>query len=375
MVAPLPTSGTVGQYAFDQTKVLDHAFRRAGLAAEMASVESLIIAQGLLVSVLAEWCNAGFPLWTRENVVLGPTLGGSDIATPYGTVDVIHAYWRNLNPWRGAANTTAGADCSVLFGGAPNADVTIAGPNPGVIVSFGSATEVDTVGVLLGTSSAVTAALQVYISSDGVAWTLAQTLPSATYTTGQWTYFDLNPTINGAYVKLVLPGVTGWTLNQVNFGLANASDIMMGVLNIDDYYNLPNKFFQAPQAVSMFVDRQLNAPVLKIWPTLNINGFYNGVIPVLLRRYIQDPGAMTDAVEVPTRALEALIWRLASMLIHEIPDTTDQASQASYFNLMAKQQKIQLLESKAAKAEALLWAEERTKAPIRIVPGIGVYTK
>ena len=34
-----------------------------------------------------------------------------------------------------------------------------------------------------------------------------------------------------------------------------------------------------------------------------------------------------------------------------------------------------MLETKAAKAESLLWAEERTKAPIRIVPGIGVYTK
>ena len=30
------TSGTVSQFAFDQTKVIDHAFRRAGLAAEMA---------------------------------------------------------------------------------------------------------------------------------------------------------------------------------------------------------------------------------------------------------------------------------------------------------------------------------------------------
>jgi len=370
------TSGTVSQYAFDQTKVIDHAFRRAGLAAEMASAENLIIAQSLIFTILSEWVNAGFPLWTRENVVLAPAaIGDTDVVTPAGTVDVIHAYWRSLNPWRSNATTSSGANAATLFQGAPTTDIVIPGPNPGVIVSFGTTTELDTIGVMLGGSTALTAALEVQVSADGLAdYTTFQTLPSTTFEPGQWQYFDLNPTTNSAYVQLVSPGASAWTLQQLNFGLANASNIELGKLNIDDYYNLPNPFERASISVSCFIDRQLNEPVIKIWPTLNAQGFYGGCVMALIRRYIQDPGSMTNAVEVPQRALEALIWRLATMLIYEIPDA-DASAATSYFSLMAKQQRIQALETKASKAESLFWAEERTKAPIRIAPNLRPYTQ
>jgi hypothetical protein len=371
------TSGTVSATPFNVQKVIDHAVRRAGLQPERLSGEQQQIALDLLFSQASEWVNAGFPLWTREFILLGPVIGSPDVPMPVGTVDAFHTYWRILQPYRGNATGTDGSNAAVLFAGAPNSDITIAGPNPGVIVAFGGPTELDTVGVIQGGSTPVTAALQLQTSVDGVTFTVAQTLPSATYTPGTWAYYDLETSITASYVALVLPVTGSWTLNQVQFGLANGQDIEIGPLNIDDYYNLPNKMFQSNQANSSYIDRQLKQPVIKLWPTPNVTGFYNGAVSALVRRYIQDVGSLTNALEVPQRWLEATIWRLASTLFYEIPPTADQvaAQQSSPYAVLARQQLIQQIEQKATKAEALCWSEERTRAPIRWAPNLRAYTR
>jgi hypothetical protein len=145
-------------------------------------------------------------------------------------------------------------------------------------------------------------------------------------------------------------------------------------LNIDDYYNLPNKQFEGDRATSAYQDRQLLVPVLKIWPNLNQQGFYNGTVTALTRRYIQDPGALTNAVEVPQRWCEALIWRLAVLLLFELPPRDQSQGQASVFTAQTMQAHMQLLDMQATKAEALAWSEERVRAPIRWAPNISPYT-
>ncbi len=368
------TSGTITTGGFTQRQVIDHACRRAGFAPQELSAEWIQVAQDLLFLQLSEYANAGFPLWTQEFLLLGALVGSPDVPTPNGTVEVLTTYWRSFQPYRGPATTTSGLDASILFGGAPNADVTITGANPGVTVSFSGPTEVDTIGVLLGGSTSVTAALQVQTSVDGVTYTVAQTLPSATYQPMRWTYFDLNPTVSQSFVRLVLPGATSWTLNQVMFGLANGTDTEIGPLNIDDYYNLPNKVFQADRANSAYALRKIDPPTVKIWPTLNTQGFYGGTVAVLARRYIQDPGSMTNALEIPSRWIEAVISRLGIRLMDELPDASANP-QAGAYGVAAKQQRRQTLETAATKSEALAWAEERTRGPIRIVPNLSPYTR
>ena len=373
------TSGTVSTFQYDQMKVLEHSFRRAGKSITKASGEQIQIATELVYTVTSQWINAGFPLWTRQYLLLPITAGEANVPCPTGTVDVLNTFWRIFNPWRGAATLTTGADATVLFAGAPNSDVTITGTNPGVAVNFLSSTQVDTVGVLLGGSVSVTAALQVQTSSDGVTWTTVQTLISTTFAPGVWSYFDLHPSITAQYVQIILPSVstTTWTLNQLNFGLANGQDITNGPLNIDDYYNLPDKQYQGSQPNSCFIDRKLNYPVIKVWPCPNVSAFYNGTVTALVRRYIQDPGLLTNAIEVPQRWLEALQWGVAKLLMYELPDEEQSGSgsaQTSYFTLMAKQQRLQAVTQELTKAESLAWSEERNNSPFRVTPNLSPYT-
>lgn len=365
------TSGTVSTVVFDQEKVISHAARRAGFLPQSLGSEELDVARDLIYLTTAEWINAGFPLWTRQYFVLSPTIGSADVACPSGTVDVIHCYQRIINPYRGQATTTGGADASALFAGQPNSDITIAGPTPGVIVDLGSATEIDTIGVLLGGSSSITEAVQLSTSVDGVTYTTT-TLASQTYAPGVWGYTDLNPSLSPRYISILFPGVSSLALNQLQIGLANGTSILIGPLNIDDYWNLPNPFFQSGRANSAYIDRQLNVPVIKIWPTPNVEAFYNGAIGALTRRYIMDPGLLTNLVEVPQRWYEALIARLAVKLIDELPDKPD--PNGNYITAQLKAGRVQRLDTQAAKAEALVWSEERTKAPIRLAPNIRGYT-
>ena len=373
----LSTSGTVSTYAFDQRKIIEHAFRRAGLQPSNASAEDLEIAQDALFSVLSEWSSAGFPLWTRQFVLLPITIGGADVPCPQGTGAVVHAYWRTFNPWRGSVTLSSGGTSSTLCGGVASSDVTISGTAPSLTFSFGGTTEVDTLGFLPGTGGTLAASLTVSTSPDGTTWTQAQTLASTTFSPGTWSYFDLAPSLSSPFLRITAPLATSWILNQVLVGLANSSEIEIGPLNIDDYWSLPNKFFQSDRPNSAFVDRQLNSPVLKVWPTPSPTAFYGGTITALTKRYIQDPGALSLGVEIPQRGLEALIWRLAVTLIDTLPqaDSSGEAnSQGGYFALMAKQQKMQRLDQRAQRAEALFWSEERSGGPIRLRPNISPYT-
>jgi hypothetical protein len=369
----MATSGTVSATPFPIRKLVDHSLRRAGMWPQKCGSEIMSIAQALLYTVTSEWANVGFPLWTRQFFLRGIEIGSPEVTTPTGTVEILHAYWRILQPYRGAAMTTGLADASLLFGGQPNADVTIAGPGAGVFVNFTTITELDTVGVLLGGAVADTAVLEVQTSSDaGVTWTTVQTLPSATYTPGEWTYFDLDPFVSAQYVRLFNPTATPWVLNQLQFGLANGQDILIGPLNIDDYFNLPNKQFPGDQCISGYQDRQLNTPVLKLWPVPSTIAFYNGCISVLARRYIQDPGTLTNDLEVPQRWLEAIIWRLGSRLIDELPDSIYEGAGGPPPG-ESKDGRIQRCETMAARSETLAWGEERTRGPIRLMPNMRPY--
>lgn len=362
----MATSGTVSAYSFNLGKVIEHAFRRAGMIPEQLGGEAIEVAKDLVYSLTSEWVAAGFPLWTRKYYMLNTPIGSPDVTLPSGTVDILHSYWRIFNPYRGTATTSAGDDASDLFSGQAGTDVTITGPNAAVLVDFGTQTEVDYVGILLGGAASATAAVQIQTSEDGVTYTTAQTLESTTFEVGKWSYFDLNPTLSVQYIKIVFPTGT-WALQQLNLCLANSTDVMNGPLNIDDYYNLPNRVFRSNRPNSAFMDRVLPLQTLKVWPVLNEQGFYNGVTTVLARRYIEDPGDLTDDVEVPQRWLEALIWRLSSLLIVSVPvpNQTPDMWQA----------RLNMLEQKATKAEMIAWAEERVKAPIRWSANVSCYTR
>lgn len=368
-------SGAVLARPYRVGQLIEHAYRRAGVPPQEITGERLQVALDLLFTMLSEYVNAGFPLWTRRFLYLPIKLGSADAPAPYGTVDVLSVYWTQFMPYRGVCETSSGGENTTLFGGAASDDVTITGATPSVTVAFGSTTEVDTVGVLLGGGSNLTAALTLSGSDDGTTFTTLKTLSSTTFQPGVWSYFEIDPSITTPYLRLTCP-TTPWVLNQVNFNLANSTTTAIGTENIDDYYNMPNRQMRGARPNLSFVDRQRDTPVVKIWPTPNPQAFYNGTISVLARRYIDDPGLLTDTLEIPARWFEGVTARLAVRVMDELPpfDMTMNPEVAKLV-MSERAARRQTNEGAATKAEALMWAEETSKGPMRIIPDIGAYTR
>lgn len=373
----MATSGTVGAVAYPIRKVMDSGFRRAGYDTQKISGEGLTIALDLLYTLCADLAgNAGMPLWTRQSLLLSIAKGSADVRCPTGTIDIIHSFWRSLMPWRGAAVLSTGGSNSTLFTAADASDVTIGGPDAGAGANFGAESTLNTIGVLLGGSVDVTSSLQVQTSTDGVTWTLNQSLPSTTFAPQVWAYFDLDPIVISQYVRIVNAGVGNLTLNHLNFGFAGGIDTPLGVENIDDYFLLPNRMQQADRPVVVYVDRHVDVPVLKLWQVPNSAAFYAGTVTALARRYMQDPGTLANDLEVPPRWLEAIQWELGHKIISEIPPeiVTGEQVELTALRLQERKDRRELCERMSDKHKMKAWAEERTKAPIRLTPNITPYT-
>lgn len=371
------TSGVVGLAPYDLRRVYDHAFRRAGYLPQKVTAEALAVAQDLIFTLQAEWINAGTPLWTIQYVPLAVLSGSPDVDTPRGTVDVINAFWRIIDTYRGSCTLSDATGNTSLFGGVAASDVVIPSPNPSVAVNFTTTTRCTSIGLLLGGTASITSALRVNTSADGSTWTLNQTLASTTFTPGAWAYFDLNPVFSTQYLQIEYFAQDSWTLAAMNIGLANSQDVPFGIQNIDSYYNLPNKVFTSSRPNTAYVDRRVEKPLMKIWPVPDDSAFYNGTVTALLRRYIQDPGDLTQGAEVPLRWLEALQWRLAVRIMDEIPEELayGKAPELTAAYMQDRSQRYQRVTANAEKSESLAWAEERNKSPLRMAPNVSCYTR
>ena len=122
---------------------------------------------------------------------------------------------------------------------------------------------------------------------------------------------------------------------------------------------MPNKYFLG-RPLQFWFDRQINQPVMHLWPAPNEAAETQQII-VWRHRYIQDVGTMTQELDIPQRWFDAIVALLASKLAEETPEVDAQL--------------MPILEVKAEKALAQAENEERDNSPIYWAPLISPYTR
>ena len=325
-------SNTVSQTVFNTGRVIDNAFRRCRIPAAMITAEYIDIAKDQLYLIFGELANQGTPLWCIEKQIYPLYDGIGDVTTDTGTVDILNSNLRWLQQVTGANYD----------------DPTYRE------VDFMEATFVTTVGVFW-TAASVPISLQ--RSDDGATWTTVQTeTPSAV--AGQWTWYDLDSSVASRYFRVL---ATSGTLNFSQIFLGNMpTEIPLARINRDDYTNLPNKSFQSNRPLQYWFDRQVNRPVMHLWPVPNLQASTYQIV-LWRQRYIMDVGTMTQEVEIPQRWYEAIVALLATRLALEVLEVDPQL--------------VPTLNALADKALMIAQMEERDNSPMMIQPNIGPYTR
>ena len=324
-------SNTVSQTVFDTRRVIENAARRCKLTAQSLTPEHVDIANDQLFMLLSDLSNRGIQLWCIEKQIYPLYNGLGDLTLDTGTVDVLNSNLRTLQQVTGINTDTSTTRT----------------------VNFTTDTFVTTVGILWS-AAAVPVALE--RSDDNVTWTTIQT-ETTTATAGQWTWFDLESSVATVYFRV---RATTGTLGFSQIYLANTpTEIPLARLNRDDYTNLPNKSFQSNRPLQFWFDRQVQQPVMHLWPVPNEEAEVNQIV-LWRQRYIMDVGTMTQEIEVPQRWYEAIVAMLAARLALEYIEVDPSM--------------ISMLDAKAKESLYFAQQEERDNSPMMILPNIAMYT-
>jgi hypothetical protein len=325
-------SNTVSQTNFNTRRVIDNAIRRCKLTAQQITAEHIDIANDQLYLFLSDLANQGAPLWCIEKQIYPLYDGVGDITMTDGTVDILNSNFRWLQQVTGI-NYDTSTYREVDF----TDDIFVA--NVGILWS----------------AAAVPIVLE--RSDDGVVWDEIQS-ETPTASAGEWTWYDLDSSVAARYFRV---RATSGTLGFSQIYLANTpTEIPLARMNRDDYTNLPNKAFQSNRPLQYWFDRQVNNPIMHMWPVPNLAATVCQIV-VWRQRYIMDVGTMTQDVEVPQRWLEAIVSGLAAKMALELVEVD--------VNL------IPILDQKAAISLNIAQMEERDNSPMMIAPNISPYTR
>jgi hypothetical protein len=325
-------SGTVSTTVFNTRKVIDHAYRRCRIPPEGISSEQISFALDTLYLVLSMLANRGLQLWCIESYLMPLYQAQSLVELPDGVVDILNTNLRTLQEVSGTSTSTSTTYQTI----------------------FTTSTQVTNVGVYWNGAS-TSYALET--SDNGTTWTTLATVSNPGTVANETTWTDIEGSLATLYFRV---RATTGVLNQSDVFLGNTpTEIPMARLNRDDYVNLPNKAFQG-RPLQFWVNRQLNNPILNLWPVPSAQ-FVTAQVVVWVKRYIMDVGTMTQEIEIPQRWYDSVVYVLASRLAEETPTVDPQM--------------IAILDQKAQRSLLEAENEERDDSPIYLTPNIGVYTR
>lgn len=352
----MATSGTISTTTFNTRKVIDRAFGRCKLKPELITAEKIEIAYDNLYTGLSNLANRGVQLWCIEKLIIPLYQGVEAIELPLGTIDVLNGNVRTLDRLTGTDTSSDGGTVANGFDDDFATKVTQTAPNGNIQTIFSSDTQVTSIGILPGTTATWTLTIE-RSEDDGATWTTVYAPGSADYTDNEWVWYDLDGSIATTYWRLRVSGGGTLSLRELYWG-NNPNEIPLGRLNQDSYTALPNKTFQG-KPLQYWFDRQLNQPIMHIWPVTN-EGFRYAQFTIWRHRYIQDVGTMAQEVEVPQRWYRAIVAQLAADIASELPEVNDAREG--------------LLFSAASVAWTEAQNEERDNSPLMITPSISGYT-
>lgn len=323
-------SGNISQRTFDARKVIDHAFLRCRMPLQGITSEMIETALDALYLMLSDLGNGKSLSWAVDKQVLPFYQNSTQVVLPKGTLDVFSVQYRKIAEQTGTV-TTASTTHKTLFA---------------------TATKISTVGIKwTGASVGLTFA----VSDDDVSYTTVGTW-AGTAAAGEIIWVDIDVPVSALYFRIT--GAAALSYEWVVLG-NNPTEIIMGMINRDQYFYLPNKT-QIGQPVQYWYQRDIPQPVLNIWPVPNSAFERIQQCTVWRQRHIMDTDNTRQDVEVPQRWLNAIVDGLAYKLAQITPSVD--------INL------IPVLQANASNSLALAQSGDNSGSRITFNFGLAGYT-
>lgn len=356
----MANSGELSSRNYTARQMLEEASYRAGIPAAALTAELVQRSYDLFNLLLSELPARGIQLWTREKIILPLYENTAPVPTPNGTNSILSVNRRTLTRLNNTTNintSSAGGTVANAFDDNFSTVCTQTAINGNIQTQFTTATQVLTVGLLMGVTAAFSFSFE--YSDDAISWTVLYfTNATDSFVDKTWYWYDLVGAPTALYWRVRATGVTPMALRELYWG-NNPSEIPLGQYNLDDYNDLPNKNFQG-QVVQYYQDRQRTGPTLYVWPVCGSSWHYDHLV-CYRQRYLYDVTRISQDVDIPQRWNEALTAMMARRICRSFPE--------------AKFERYTLLKGEEIEAVSIITAEERDNSPVNYNPGIYVYTR
>lgn len=329
----MATSGVVGRTRLDVATLIEKAARKCGIMSSILTSEQLMSARENLYLILTSLSNRGLNLWCVTKRVQPVVQYAQRMRLSLDVVSILNPLYRTGTYTD--ATSYVGASASVVYTS-----------DTGVV-------SVSVVAPLDGDYTLV-----VESSPDGVTWTERGRATIPDVSTTQPIGVDVDVAVEALHWR-VREDVLVVTLASATF-VSAATEVPMAQLTRDSYTAFPNKTFDSGSILQYFFDKQVPNPQLWLWPVASLPG---PQLVLWIQRQIQDPGDLVSTIDVPTRWLNSILFSLSSAICLELPKELVPPDRYKVL--------FDLAEVHTRSAED----GEIDGAPVRITPGIGVYTR
>ena len=331
VTAPPPVVEPGAGSIIDTAMILEHAFRRVKIHPSKQTAELVTIAKENLYLLLLNMANRGLNLWLVQSNLVGLESGRALYEMDSGTIDVLNVIY--CQPTQ-----------------ATGTDTTLP---TGMNTTFTTATSVRRVGVKFS-SIDESGTMTIASTTDGSTWTSQVSQESALWEAGRWYWFEL-PIVE-ASLQYQLTFTTVCTVSEWYLA-SQITDLPVVQWNRDTWSVMNNKAQVGRPSTNYYLERLLT-PQLTLWPVPNNNYDH---LQVFVQRQVAGIGRLSEAIEVPYRWVEAIIWQLAMRLAYEVPQV-DPAL-------------IPIVTQMADKVLIEVEHDESDGAPIMLQPNISVYNR
>lgn len=319
----LNTSGEKNKVYMSVNDIISSAVRKCGVTEGAITPTTIRMAKQNLLWTLQELSTRGTPIWGIETVAFGLNQQQQIYTLPSYVYDLIYVNWRQTTML--SYTTTGGVDPEFLidynyYSYATTTDHFTAelGSEPGQVQLVG------TMGIFFFGNQLNTITMETSI--DGITWTTVyqETMPTQ-HNDGTWIWQDLNPQLYATYARVSC--AAGQMLSLRAFYIADltsATELPLNRMNRDTYGAYVNKN-SLGQPLLYYYEKQIN-PLLYVWN--EPQNCFDWQLTMKRKTVVDDPGLLTQELDVPSWYQEGVTWQLAARLHLELP--RDQVDPSRY---------------------------------------------